>query len=441
MEASLRDLLFEAEGEGRRAATLLQTDEGGGVYSRAYLSKLRRAIGLLRRLEDEAFALIGEHVEWEARWEWEQSVADEGSRLNDADSLLKHVPAGDYALAAKCSLDGSACEPDLEDIVEEAREADFWSPVEGLIEAEEEGEEGYAEWWERTMERAGRLLEEVLRGARERVEGPSYRAALAAAKAASKLREALEALCYSDFRDRTLSVASRAACVLRGLAEEVGGTAAVGGRLRVFLNPRVRVRGEHVEAFKRAGEALGRRIGFVLPDLKPGSEASAAIVLNDLANYVHVMGEEMVKRGARATGFRRRGRCYIETGSDRLLEELCIAWDKATSLSASEYIAADAQALSGMVRGRTAQIRLGNARGHAAEVEKLDGRARLKYYDYDGDVRAVMETLLEDLAGCACEDKPEVPVLLCECPLESREDAVKLGAALSRATTMDIRIM
>ena len=440
------ELLLDAEKAGREASTKFQLDRGRARYSKAPLSLLRKAVGILEELEDEAFYLIDEYVDPEYKYEYEIEVADEASALNPAKSLLKSVGSYDYELSAKCSLDGSKCEPDIKDIVGELRSISF-NTVSSLVELkaereEEYGEEGenYGEWWDRMFEEAGELLAKISKAGE--TEGVSYETAIEVARASEKLAEALETLCNSlSLREKNLAGVAAAACTLEDLARRVGGTATVENSLRVFLNPKVRIERRHIDAFKMASEALGRKMGFIIPYSKHGEELSASAILNDLANFVHIVAEELMRRRIEVGGERSIGRCTIFAGSDDLLSTLCVAWDKAVSLFSQDYIEADAEALHGTVRDGVAQLRLGNARGHASEIERIDDEARVRYYDTDDDVREVMEALFEGVANCKCEDKPEAGVLECICPLKSKDDAIKIASVLSRATTMDIRIV
>jgi len=442
---SIVEMLLEAEKAGREASTKFQLDKGKAKYSRAPLSLLRKAVGILETLEDEAFYLIDEYVDPEYKYEHEVEVAEEASALNPAKSLLESVGGYDYELSAKCSLDGSKCEPDIKDIVDRLRSISFdtVSPlVELKAEREEEyGEEGenYGEWWDRMFEEADELLTKISKAGE--TEGISYETAVEVARASEKLAGALETLCNSvSLGEEDIEKVGSLSCRLVDLARSVGSTATVGRSLRVFVNPKVKVEEKHIEAFKKASEILGRKIGFIIPYSKPGEELTASAVLNDLANYVHIVAEELMRRKVELRGMRRIGRCTVFIGSDDLLATLCKAWDKAVSLYSEDYIEADARALGGTVRDKVAQIRLGNARGHASEIERIDDEARVRYYDTDDDVREVMEALFEEVANCKCEDKPEAGVLECICPLKSKDDAIKIASVLSRATTMDIRI-
>jgi len=450
---SIVEMLLEAEKAGREASTKFQLDRGKAKYSRAPLNLLRKAVGILESLEEEAFDLIDEFVVSEHQYEYELAVAEEASRLNPAKSLLKQVGGYDYELSAKCTLDGKKCEPDIKDVVGELKGISF-DTVDMLVEMKTEREEyeeeyeeeeeeeervSYGEWWGRMLERADELLDKLSKAGE--TEGVSYETAIEVAKASDKLKGALETLCNSlSLRERGLTSVAVASCVLAGLARAVGGTATVGGTLRIFLNPKIKIEDRHIRAFKVASEALGRKMGFMIPYSKPGDELSASAVLNDLANFVHIVAEEVMRRKIEVGGERTIGRCTILSGSDDILVTLCEAWDKAVSLFSREYIEADADALHGTVRDKVAQIRLGNARGHASEIEKIDDEARVKYYDADSDVRTVMKALFEKIANCDCKDVPEACVLECTCSLKSKEDAIKIASVLSRATTMDIRI-
>jgi tetratricopeptide (TPR) repeat protein len=205
----------------------------------------------------------------------------------------------------------------------------------------------------------------------------------------------------------------------------------------VVVSTSVRVAKKHLDAFRRAREALGRPIGWFIPNAREGEELKPTAVVNDLANYVHVVAEEIKKLMASTAG-----NCILEQDTEPLLAKVCLSWSEAVSegFSKGDYHSEDKSVLIGYTSGKKLYLRVGSAPGHATVIEKLNGKARVEYYDSDEPVREVMMSLLEDIVGCECDDKPESEKSVCSCPLETEEDAVKLGAVISRATSMDYRL-
>jgi hypothetical protein len=200
---------------------------------------------------------------------------------------------------------------------------------------------------------------------------------------------------------------------------------------------RVRVESDDIKPFVKVRGLTGRPVGWMVTQ-GPG-EYSVTAVLNDLANLVHVAAEEVMKVAGKWVS----EICISGVGSDRLLERVCEEWSRAVDSfnAAGDYpLHRDYFACFGYVHGKKLYLRVGDAPGHATIVEKLDGRAKLEYYDEDDEIRYGMSHLLSKFAGCECEDLRSSRVLRCECPLEGEEHARRLAAVMARATSMDLRL-
>jgi hypothetical protein len=238
-----------------------------------------------------------------------------------------------------------------------------------------------------------------------------------------------------------IAEAMKAACTLENLASDVASSKYIdrettSGDLKlsnlIAIQTEVSMKKEYIDAFMRAREALNRPVGWFIPNSKEGEKLKPTAVVNDLANYVHVVAEEIKKLSKNTTD-----NCLLEQETEPLLAEVCRSWSKSASLNLKDYSGEDTPSLIGYASGKKLYLRVGSASGHATVVEKKNGNARIEYYDNDSPVRDVMMSLLEDIVGCECKDYPGRSV--CSCPLETEEDAVKLGAVISRATSMDYR--
>ncbi|MGC9106568.1 MAG: hypothetical protein ACP5IE_00035 [Infirmifilum sp.] len=247
--------------------------------------------------------------------------------------------------------------------------------------------------------------------------------------------EALEAAC--DLQDLALAVGFFESAIGDWWREEGLTGERKQRRGLVVVSTSVRVAKKHLDAFRRAREALNRPVGWFIPNARDGEELKPTAVVNDLANYVHVVAEEIKKLMASTAG-----NCLLEQDTEPLLAKVCLSWSEAVSegFSKGDYHSEDKSVLIGYTSGKKLYLRVGSAPGHATVIEKLNGKARVEYYDDDRPVRKVMMSLLEDIVGCECDDKPRSERSVCSCPLETEEDAVRLGAVISRATSMDYRL-
>jgi hypothetical protein len=240
-----------------------------------------------------------------------------------------------------------------------------------------------------------------------------------------------------------LAKAMKVACTLENLASDVASlkyinreTTSGGLKLRrlIAIQTEVSMKKEYIDAFRRAREALNRPVGWFIPNSKEGEKLKPTAVVNDLANYVHVVAEEIKKLSIDTAD-----NCILERDTNPLLVEVCRSWSKSVSLNLKDYSSEDTPELIGYASGKKLYLRVGSAPGHATVIEKKNGKARVEYYDSDEPVIEVMMSLLEDIVGCGCEYQSESGRSVCSCPLETEEDAVKLGAVISRATSMDYR--
>ncbi|MGC9106570.1 MAG: hypothetical protein ACP5IE_00045 [Infirmifilum sp.] len=298
----------------------------------------------------------------------------------------------------------------------------------------------------------------------QQLEWAPYSDALKLAYATEKLREKLHQLCeessslasikwitkvgsndYDEWEEEDIEGVERqkvnrlaeamdVACTLEGLARDVASLKQIDGENYFVIQTKVRMNIEYIDAFMRAREELGRPVGWFIPNARDGEELSPTAVVNDLANYVHVIAEEIKKISKSTTD-----NCLLEQDTEPLLAEVCRSWSTSASLNLDDYSREDTPALIGYASGKKLYLRVGSASGHATVVEKKNGNARIEYYDTDEPVRKVMMSLLEDIVGCECNDHPGSGRSICSCPLETEENAVKLGAVISRATSMDYR--
>jgi hypothetical protein len=242
---------------------------------------------------------------------------------------------------------------------------------------------------------------------------------------------------------KRLADAMNVACTLEDLARDVARSKYIdrettsGGlksRRLIAIQTEVSMKKEYIDAFRNAREALGRPVGWFIPNSKEGEKLKPTAVVNDLANYVHVVAEEIKKLSIDTAD-----NCILERDTNPLLVEVCRSWSTSVSLNLNDYSGEDTPALIGYASGKKLYLRVGSAPGHATVIEKKNGKARVEYYDSDEPVIEVMMSLLEDIVGCGCEYQSESGRSVCSCPLEDEEDAVRLGAVISRATSMDYR--
>ena len=309
----------------------------------------------------------------------------------------------------------------------------------------------------------------------QQIEWAPYRDALKLAYATEKLRNKLFQICMTGNRIRTikwitrlgrddeegdeeeeeefegvagqklkrLAEAMNAACTLEDLARDVARSKYIdrettsGGlksRRLIAIQTEVSMKKEYIDAFRNAREALGRPVGWFIPNAREGEKLKPTAVVNDLANYVHVVAEEIKKLSIDTAD-----NCILERDTNPLLVEVCRSWSTSASINSDDYSSEDTPALIGYASGKKLYLRVGSAPGHATVIEKLNGKARVEYYDSDEPVMEVMMSLLEDIVGCRCEYQSESERSVCSCPLETEDDAVRLGAVISRATSMDYR--
>ncbi len=434
--------LLDVESKSRDTITRLQlSPKEADEYSTADLERARKILGLVDKIIDVGFEVIDEWTTPEGKAKASEEWAYNANYVVPLRELLKKVAPFKYKYSAAC--DSSGCRPDAKGIVTHPFSIDF-DYVGFIAEAmEEEGDEDQKELardWFRLVEELHKVMDEFEKPA-EVVRGPPYDVVEEAVRRAGELKEALSAICsIKQFASgEELLRASHAGCLMIDLAKKVGGYAEIGGKKYVFFNDEVRLSDQDIEAFKLAEQGLGKKVGFTIPYSDHGDVVKAAEVLNDLTNFVHEYAGMLfrVRLPMEAMVTKNVGRCEIVVGSDRLLEELCISWDRAVAHSLDAYADVDVRPLKGMVVGNRGDFTVGSAPGHKTVFIKEDGRVRVSYYDRDGHIRQVMSELFEDIAGCKCEDKYEF--LECSCKLTDREDAIRLGAILSRATTMDIR--
>ncbi len=435
--------LLDTETKARKTIIrLLKSPKQVSEYSTGNLRKARRILGLLNEITDTGFEIIDEWVVDEYKYEKEIEWAEETSSAIPLRELLKRVSANEYKYAAVC--EGSKCRPDMRDILEKATniytdEVSFIA--ESMAEMGTEDQKELAEYWFDLVEELDRVNEELEKEIAKTIKGPPYGIAQETARTTQELYEALSLICsIRDYaKGEGLRLASHAGCLMKDLVRKAGGYAEIEGKSYIFLNDTVRLDRIDIEAFKLAEEGLGKKVGFAIPYSKEGDEIKASEVLNDITNFIHEYAGVLfrVKLPMEATVTKEVGRCEIVVGSDKLLEDLCLFWDKAVSHSLGSYMAVDVSPLRGMVFGKRGDFTVGNAVGHKTVFIKEDDTVKVSYYDRDGHIRYAMDRLFSEIAGCTCEDKVEF--LECTCKLTNKDDALKLGAILSRATTMDIR--
>ncbi len=193
------------------------------------------------------------------------------------------------------------------------------------------------------------------------------------------------------------------------------------------------------ESYQRLREALkrlGRDCGYVLRSKKPGDRIDIALLANDVANCIHVVGEEMAKlRNELEKGMERSGLCYVARDADPWLADLCKRWSGYVERNGDLYMPEDREALVGVVMDGRASFRVGSSTGHATHVYVEDGGVRVRYYDEDQPVNEIFDEVLSRYCNCrSLSDGVE-----CWCPkTEEVKDA--LARMLSLVTSMDIRI-
>ena len=281
-----------------------------------------------------------------------------------------------------------------------------------------------------------------------------YESARAFAEATEEAKQALEHICestskierlYIDLKQasaeklsssiKALEEYARVACDLKDLMPMVAVLDRESGCFSVSLG--VRASEKYVEAFRRARALTGRPVGWFIPNWDRKEDLNPTAVMNDVASFIHVYAEELRKV---TSNDRMEGHCILGEG-DKLVEEVCREWSRAVDEFMSDYAEEDYPRLFGYVTGKRLYMRVGSMAEHSTVVERLNGKARVEYYDFDRDVREEMSGLLSEFAGCACEDLPTAGKLECTCPLSNEDHARRIGAVVARATSMDIRFM
>ena len=164
-----------------------------------------------------------------------------------------------------------------------------------------------------------------------------------------------------------------------------------------------------------------------------GASDRAASVVNDVAACIHRTAEFVSKV---SKPVKEVGKCEIvEPNSEG--EELCTLWDRYTEENNKDKLYAydDYAYLKGWVVGNKVYIRVGSAGGHRAFVDLKSGK--LDYYDHDREVNETMKEMLES-AGLSCKFLPDNEGV--ECTGVTKDKLKPVAAALSLATSMDMRI-
>ena len=190
------------------------------------------------------------------------------------------------------------------------------------------------------------------------------------------------------------------------------------------------------QAFDKISELLGRKVGYMY---RIKDVLSWSAIINDLANAVHVIAEELAKLGIMPKIYA-RGKCEgIGEDLDPRAVKLCAYWDKYTDECYREglYLDEDYEALYGNIIGNRVELRVGSAEGHATEVEFKDNKIFISYYDTD---RSVNERMKTDFEICGCECKVSDDGVNCVCDYEGDETLKCIANAIAGATSMDIRI-
>lgn len=190
------------------------------------------------------------------------------------------------------------------------------------------------------------------------------------------------------------------------------------------------------DVFKLLEKFLGRKVGYLVHYM---DELSWSALINDVANAVHILAEELEKLGV-SSSYGTVGKCIIveENPSERLVK-LCRLWSEyvENNRSAGMYIDSDYHALSGYIMGNRVSLRVGSSTSHATHIELRNNELYIRYYDYDRNVNTEMKKLFEQ-CGCSCKllrDGVE-----CTCRYTGEQQLDCLARAISLATSMDIRL-
>jgi hypothetical protein len=206
----------------------------------------------------------------------------------------------------------------------------------------------------------------------------------------------------------------------------------------VTLRQEVKVKPNYIENsvdwFKTASRALGKPVGFLIPSARVLGKLSVSDVLEDFADYMHVMAKEIKKRTIDGLN------CLVEKNSDKQLVELCSAWSRAIEKNEDEYrsMDIDMEGAVGYIHDNKMYLRAQSPPDHRIIVTKEDDKVNLKYYNSETSVLKVMSELLEEYSDCSCREEPE-EFLRCTCPLENSEDVYRLATVISRATGIESR--
>ena len=200
----------------------------------------------------------------------------------------------------------------------------------------------------------------------------------------------------------------------------------------VYANETKTIRGK----FERLAKLLGRRYVGMMVHLKP--ELSWAAIVNDIANAVHILAEELTRRGIEAKFATIGKKVDVLIEPHPLLEKLAKLWDEITEeyYRRGLYLAEDYSALYGTLEGNELSLRVGSAAGHATHVVVEDNTLRLRYYDADYSVNMRIK---QELEACGCECKLVEDGVECVCRNVSSDALECIARTIASATSMDIR--
>ncbi|MGC9106613.1 MAG: hypothetical protein ACP5IE_00260 [Infirmifilum sp.] len=203
----------------------------------------------------------------------------------------------------------------------------------------------------------------------------------------------------------------------------------------VTLQHKVNVDLGTIDSFKTASRALGKPVGFLIPSAQVLGKLSVSDVLEDVADYMHVMANEIKKRTVDGLN------CLVEKNSDKQLVELCGAWSKAIEKNEDEYrsMDIDTEGVIGYIHDNKMYLRVRSPPSHEFIIMTKKGdKINLEYYESDPSVRKMMSELLEEYSDCSCREERK-EWLECACPLENSENVSRLATVISRATGMKSR--
>jgi len=187
--------------------------------------------------------------------------------------------------------------------------------------------------------------------------------------------------------------------------------------------------------FRYVSKNIGRKVGYMVWYF---DKLSVPALINDLANAVHVLAEELSKLGIEPK-YWKHGKCEALEEADERLIKLCTYWDKYTDYNYREgmYIDEDYEALFAELMRDRGEFRVGSAEGHATEVTIRDNTIRIRYYDYDHDVNHYIRQDFEE-CGLTCKELDDG--VECEGTYTGEGQLKCIASTMAEATSMDIRL-